>query len=94
MTYFFFSVKLELNPKMMTEISTSRSPKSVILVNLGPKIPDFDPEICCRQKFLRVPNFQKSKNMALQHHFALSTSFITPKAENLVSDEVDEKSKI
>ena len=97
---FFFPVKLELNPDLMkeistgntSEISTSRSRKSVILVNFGPKNPDFDPEICCRQKFLRVPNFQKSKSMALQHHFALSSSFIIPKAENLVSDKVDEKS--
>ena len=82
---------VEISTGNTSEISTSRSRKSVILVNFGPKNPDFDPEICCRQKFLRVPNFQKSKNMALQHHFALSTSFITPKAENLVSDEVEKK---
>ena len=68
---------VEISTGNTSEISTSRSRKSVILVNFGPKNPDFDPEICCRQKFLRVPNFQKSKNMALQHHFALSISFIT-----------------
>ena len=32
--------------------------------------------------------------MASQHHFAPSINSITPKLEDLVSDEVDEKSEI
>jgi len=61
----FFPAKLELKPDLMVEISTGNTSeistglrsKSAILVNFEAKFPDFDPEICCRQKFLRVPNF-------------------------------------
>ena len=81
---------VEISNGNTSEISTSGHLKSRNMAKNQSKIRNFEPEICCRQKFLTGPKFYFLKNIARQLHFSPRIKFISQKVVNLVFIKVCE----